>query len=172
MFLYLDQTAWTAIAAIGSIVVAFIAVIPIFRDRAKIKVTIKNLEEISSTGRIKIALTITNCGRRTVYLDRIMVSYVDVKPYEKTIDVRECEIHEGRWLTIIDDSWSLTSISKPRRLMIIDTVGRKWKTPYFEFKKLVKVLEIRNKEKAKTVKQEVRDRKNKKKQEIAKSEET
>jgi hypothetical protein len=149
MFLGLDQTAWTAIASLGSIFVVIVALIPIFLDKPSLKVNIKALDEIGSTGRYIFELSILNTGRRKINIDNIVIEYKDIEPHIIKINESDNEIIEGRRIIIKDDSWPLTAISIPKVIFVIDSKGKKWKVNKYSFNRFMKKLVEKNQEKPK-----------------------
>ena len=159
MFLCLDQTAWTAIAAIGSIFVVIVALIPVFLDKPRLKINIKSLEEIGNTGRYKYEITIVNFGRRKINIDNLVIEYVDIEPHIITIQESENEIIEGKRIILKDDSWPFTAISIPKTIYVVDSKGKKWRIGKRKFKQFIRKIENANSETPKTVKEETIERK-------------
>jgi len=153
-----DQTVWTAIAAIGSIAVTIVALMPILKDRHNLKLHIRCLDEVSSTGRYMVEISVTNIGRRKAFLDNLIIEYVDFQPNIDNINPNQAELEEGRHTIIKSDSWQLTAISKPKDIYVVDSLGKKWRIRKDEFKKFIRDIEKLNHEKAPTIREEEKRR--------------
>jgi len=165
-FLFLDQTAWTAIAAIGSILVVLVALLPIFLDKPILKVTIKAKDTIGGTGRHNFELSILNSGRRKINVDTVIIKYKDIEPNITKIDDDKSEIIEGKRILISDDSWPFTAISIPISIYVQDSKGKRWYVKRSNFKLFMKELICLNDEKPKTIKEEEMARKEEKRKEL------
>ena len=157
------NTFWLALSSIGTIAVAVVAVMPIVLDKSNLKLHIRCLEEIGSTGRYMMELSITNLGRRVAYLDNIVLQYTDFKPYVTKITENQSELHEGKRIIIKLDSYPFTAISKPKCLFIVDSKSKKWRVKRNEFNGFIRKIEKKNDEKGTTFKEEEKLQKIKKK---------
>lgn len=161
MFLGLDQTAWTAITSIGSLIVVFVALIPIFKDKAKLNVNLRALDQIGQTGRYEFEISIVNTGRRNAYIDNVIIEYNDFKHHiiKEMNDLSE--IVEGERKIIKNDSWPLTAISTVKRIFVVDSTGKRWKVNKKNLKMFLHEIEKKNIEKAASIKEQERERRNK-----------
>lgn len=167
-FLYLDQTAWTAIAAIGSFLVVFVALLPIFLDRPNLKVTIKETDTIGSTGRHNFEISVLNIGRRKINIDTIVIQYKDFPPHIISINSGMEELIEGKRVIINDDSWPLTAITVPKNIYVQDSKGKRWFIRRSNFKLFMTKITKLNDEKPKTINEEERLKKLEKKKDLEK----
>lgn len=156
-FLGLNQTAWSALGAIVSVAVVVLALVPLLKDKANLKVFFRGLDELGSV-RNHMEISITNIGRRISYIDSIEFKYIDTSPILKSISAEYSDLPEGRNVKIITDSYPVTAISKINEINVIDSTGRRWKSPRLLLKKFVRDMERINNEIPKSVAEESAER--------------
>ncbi len=156
-FLGLSETAWSSIGAIVSVGVIILALIPLLRDRAYIKVFLRGLDQFGSVRKL-MEISITNIGRRISYIDSIEFEYVDTTPILKNVSAEYSELPEGRNIKILTDSYPVTAISKIKAISVIDSTGKKWKPGIIELRIFIDEMQRLNKEKPKSIAEETSER--------------
>ena len=138
---------WDAFTAFGTIAVAIVAVIPIFRDRPILRVHMFRTEDIDSTGRKKAYVSITNKGRRPVTIDRLVVEYDSEINHTETLKSGRCRLNESESLNVeIGSVFYLLGNSPAKRVFVVDSTGKKWRAGRMHTKRWIKALSMEERE--------------------------
>ena len=137
---------WTAIASILTFVIAIIAIIPILRDRARIKIDLK-IEYFPDKNDPKLAikyykvkLLITNAGMRRIGITTWGKTIPKKKIYgeEASYDLicrhvfdKGIFLEEGEF-KIVDDSIITRAFPLATSFFVIDTTGKKWTSSWIK----------------------------------------
>jgi len=156
-FLGFNQTEWSALGAIVSVGVIVLALVPLLKDKANLKVFLRGLDKLGSVRNL-MEISITNIGRRISYIDSIEFEYIDTNPILKSISAEYSDLPEGRNVKIITDSYPVTAISKIKAISVIDSTGRRWKYRKLLLKAFVRDMERINNEIPKSVAEESSER--------------
>lgn len=138
---------WDALSAIGTIAVAVVAVVPIFRDRPILRIHMFRTQDIDSTGRRTAYVSITNTGRRPATLDRIVVEYDRQFNHTKTIDSNKSTLNESQSINVeVGSVFYLLGNSPAKRVYVVDSTGKKWRAGHIHMKQWIKDLMHEEKE--------------------------
>jgi hypothetical protein len=137
---------WTAIASILTFVIAVIAVIPILRDRARVKIDLKiqlypDLNDPKFAIKYyNVKLLITNTGKRRIGITTWGKTIPNKKIYdeEASYDLicrhvfdKGIFLEEGEF-TIVDDSIITRAFPLATSFFVIDTTGKKWTSSWIK----------------------------------------
>lgn len=138
---------WDALTAFGTIAVAIVAVIPIFRDRPILRVHMFRTEDIDSTGRRKAYVSITNKGRRPAMVDRIVIEYDREFNHTEALNSERRRLTESESVNVeIGGVFYVLGNTPAKRVVVVDSTGKKWRASPGHVKDWIKAISAEEKE--------------------------
>ena len=132
---------WDALTAFGTIAVAIVAVIPIFRDRPILRVHMFRTEDIDSTGRRKAYVSITNKGRRPATIDRIVIQYDSEFNQTETLCSERYRLTESESVNVeIGSVFYVLGNTPAKHVFVVDSTGKKWRASRGHVKDWIKAI--------------------------------
>lgn len=136
-----DPLTWQVLSAVATFLVAVVAIVPIFRDRRRLKVDVAfqvSIREDRSNTKVERHspfLSVTNVGRRRIILrswgaelekDAQEQAWdLDFAGAERFDDYRALE--EGEYFEFSEEKLGYL-LAGAKRLYVEDTTGKRWKT--------------------------------------------
>ncbi len=116
---------WVAISTLATIFTGIIALFSIIKKRNKIKIYLTNEGRFSDEK--KAYIEITNHGKRTITINRILVKYCDDKVKELIQDFKLPKSVKQNDSLLIDSPHIAYHLNKIKDIYVTDSSGKKWK---------------------------------------------